>query len=67
MDNQHPDTPVTKIVCWNMGHKRQPWREMAEMDADVALLQETYNPPSDLPSHVEAETGRLWTPWERED
>ena len=67
MDKQHPDTSVTKVVCWNMRHKRQPWRELAAMDADVALLQETCNPPSDLPTHVEAETGSLWTPWERED
>ena len=67
MDEQHPHTSVTKVVCWNMGHKYQPWRELAEMDADVALLQETCKPPSDLPAHVETETGSLWTPWERED
>ncbi len=67
MDEQHSDTSVTKVVCWNMGHKSQPWRELSEMDADVALLQETCKPPSDLAAHVEVETGSLWTPWERED
>ena len=66
MDEQRAERSVTKVVCWNMGHRRQPWRELAEMDADVALLQETCAPPSDLPDHVEPETGDLWTPWERE-
>lgn len=67
MKEQRARTSVTKIVCWNMAHRRQPWRELAEMDADIALLQETCEPPSDLPAHVEPETGDLWTPWKRED
>ena len=55
-----------RVVFWNMAFRRQPWRELAAMDADVALLQETCKPPPDLPSHVEPETGDLWTPWKRE-
>ena len=66
MNERRAQTSVTKVVCWNMAHRRQPWRELAEMDADVALVQETCKPPSDLPTHVEPETGDLWTPWKRE-
>lgn len=55
-----------RIVSWNMGFRRRPWHELAAMDADVALLQETCKPPADLPTHVEPETGDLWTPWKRE-
>ena len=66
MNEHRTQTSVTKVVCWNMAHKRQPWRELAEMDADLALLQETCRPPSDLPAHIEPETGDLWTPWKRE-
>ena len=33
---QGHDTMV-KIVDWNIGFTRQPWRELVEMDADVAL------------------------------
>ena len=66
MNEQRARTSVTKVVCWNMAHKRQPWHELAEMDADLALVQETCKPPIDLPAHVEPETGDLWTPWKRE-
>lgn len=50
-----------------MDYKKRPWHELAAMDADVALLQETCTPPDDLPPHVEPETGDLWIPWKRED
>ncbi|MDE2827114.1 MAG: hypothetical protein OXL40_07355 [Bacteroidota bacterium] len=56
-----------RIVSWNMAYRKQPWRELAAMDADVALLQETCRPPADLPPNVEPETGDLWTPWEQRD
>lgn len=66
MNEHRTQTSVTRVVCWNMAYKRQPWRELAEMDADLALVQETCRPPGDLPAHVEPETGDLWTPWKRE-
>ena len=59
-------TPI-RVISWNMGYRIAPWRELAAMDADVALLQETCSPPGDLPSHVEPESGDLWTPWQKED
>ncbi len=38
-----------RLVCWNIAKRRKPWQELAAMDdVDVALLQETGKPPSDL-------------------
>lgn len=34
------------VVCWNIAGRKQPWEELLEMDADVALLQEAGLPPS---------------------
>lgn len=31
---------MTKVVSWNIATMQEPWRELVEMDADVALLQE---------------------------
>ncbi len=43
---------MIRVVSWNIAKWTQPWRELAEMvrrgEADVALLQETGNPPDDL-------------------
>ena len=43
---------MIRVVSWNIAKWTQPWRELAEMvhrgEADVALLQETGNPPGDL-------------------
>ncbi len=39
---------MVKIVDWNIAFTHQPWRELVEMGADVALLQETCNPPPDV-------------------
>ena len=37
-----------KVVSWNIAKKREPWRELVKMGADVALLQEAVPPPEDL-------------------
>ena len=39
--------PVT-LVCWNVEHKHASWRVLRDMEADVALLQETRPPPPDV-------------------
>ena len=31
---------MIKIVCWNIAKRLQPWKELLQMDADIALLQE---------------------------
>ena len=39
---------MTRIVCWNIGKRKRPWKELLEMEVDVALLQEAGRPPSGL-------------------
>lgn len=36
------------VVSWNIATRREPWRELTQMDADVALLQEATPPPDDV-------------------
>ena len=31
---------MTTVVCWNMAYRREAWRELVRMEADIALLQE---------------------------
>lgn len=53
---------MIKIICWNIAKRQDPWRLLAQSDADVALLQEAAVPPDDvarlrgseLPSSVDA-------------
>ncbi len=35
---------TTRLVCWNVAGRKKPWDQLAEMDADVALLQEALTP-----------------------
>ena len=55
---------MIKIVSWNIGKRTKPWYELVEManrgEADVALLQETGNPPSDLVHTVRYEDNVFW-------
>ena len=46
---------TTKIVCWNIAKRRDPWRELVAMDADVALLQEVGQVPEDVADLVEVD------------
>ncbi|MCY3539712.1 MAG: hypothetical protein OXH10_07670 [bacterium] len=50
----------TKVVCWNIARINDPWRELAEMDADVALLQEAGKVPEDVASEVEIGPPEHW-------
>ena len=43
---------MTKIVCWNIAKRSQPWDQLLRMDADVALLQEANF--KDVPASVRA-------------
>ena len=36
------------VVSWNIATRREPWRQLLQMDADVALLQEAAPPPDDV-------------------
>lgn len=37
-----------RVVSWNIARMHQPWRQLLEMDVDVALLQEAAPPPEDV-------------------
>ena len=43
-----------KIISWNIGRIHAPWRQLLDMDADVALLQEAAPPPDDLVKLLDA-------------
>ncbi len=35
-------------MSWNIARRHEPWRQLLQMDADVALLQEAAPPPDDV-------------------
>ena len=39
-------------MCWNINRRHAAWRQLVEMDADVALLQEAGGYPHDVASRV---------------
>ncbi len=43
---------TTTVVCWNIDKRREPWRQLVEMGADVALLQEAGSVPPDVAKRV---------------
>ena len=50
---------MIRVVAWNIAGRREPWRQLLEMGADVALLQEAKNPPPDTVPEVEV-GGEPW-------
>ncbi len=44
---------MIRVVSWNIAKRLEPWRELVAMDADVALVQEAWAPPSDVADSVE--------------
>lgn len=51
---------ATTVVCWNIAMRHKAWRRLAEMDADVALLQEAGKPPADVAERVEIGPREHW-------
>ena len=49
-----------RIVSWNIAHREAGWRELAESDYDVALLQEASPPPAGLPERIRVD-GAPWS------
>jgi hypothetical protein len=41
-----------KVVSWNINRRAEPWRQLVDSDADVALLQEAAQPPADVAGRV---------------
>ena len=42
-----------KIVSWNIAGMLKPWHSVVAMDADIALLQEAGEPPSEVAKKIE--------------
>ena len=55
---------MTRIVCWNIGKRNSPWKELLEMEVDVALLQEASRVPPGQRRPVELGPQYPWEPWE---
>ncbi len=53
---------ATKIVCWNIGKRRKPWKQLVKMDADVALLQEAGKVPNGVAGRVQTGNAEHWDP-----
>ncbi len=51
---------MVKLVCWNTNFRKEPWRWLRGMGADVALVQEACDPPSDVVDHVESGPREHW-------
>ena len=51
---------MTKIVSWNINRRHEAWRELLRMGADVALLQEAGNVPSDVVDKVDTGPVESW-------
>ena len=54
-----------KVVSWNIAKRDEPWRELVEMDADVALLQEAGPVPEDVLARVELSPHAPWLSYDR--
>lgn len=50
----------TKVVSWNIDKRHEPWRQLVNMDADVALLQEAGSVPSDVVDMVDTGPVEHW-------
>ena len=53
---------ATKLVCWNIGKRRKPWKQLVKMDADVALFQEAGNVPTGVADKVQTGSKKHWDP-----
>ena len=49
-----------KVVSWNIATMIEPWKELAAMDADVALLQEARRPPEEIAGRFDIGPEESW-------
>ena len=47
-------------VSWNIAKRHEPWCQLLEMDADVALLQEAGQPPPDVAERIDMGPREHW-------
>ena len=50
----------TTVVSWNIAKKHAAWRQLVEMGADVALLQEAAMPPADVGDTIDTGPREHW-------
>ena len=53
---------MIKAISWNIAHRTALWGDVAELDADVALLQEAPVPPLDIAARTKTDP----QPWRTE-
>ena len=51
---------ATTVVCWNIAKGHEPWRQLVQMDADLALLQEVGSVPTDVADRVDTGPEEHW-------
>ena len=51
---------ATKVVSWNIAKGHEPWRQLLQMDADIALLQEVGSVPTDVAARVDTGPVEHW-------
>ena len=51
---------ATTVVSWNIAKSHEPWRQLLRMNADVALLQEAGQVPSDVADKVNTGPVEHW-------
>lgn len=49
-----------RIISWNINNKVSLWKDVASLDADVALLQEAPYPPSNISSQIKILSDDPW-------
>ena len=49
-----------KVVSWNIATRIDPWKELAAMGADVALLQEARRPPAEIADVLDIGPEECW-------
>ena len=50
----------TRVVSWNIATRHEPWRQLVNMDADVALLQEAGSVPCDVIDKIDTGPAEHW-------
>ena len=53
-------TRPLRIVSWNIARRTEPWYELLDMGADIALLQEAAEPPANVMEQI-AVGSEPWT------
>ena len=51
---------VITVVSWNIARRNKPWRELVQMGADVALLQEAGRVPPDVAGAIDTGPAEHW-------